>query len=136
MQKAAFSIERYFFKKVLIDLDNHHTPDLSLSFETNGHYNQGDGVYELNFKLIAFNEGYSEKPFAEILCVGIFKFENNINFQEIPDYFYRNCIAILFPYVRAYLSIVTTQANVPGIMLPTMNLSSLERTLRENTTNT
>jgi preprotein translocase subunit SecB len=85
--------------------------------------------------LKAFNEGYTELPFAEILCIGIFKFENSINFEEIPDYFYRNCIAILFPYVRAYLSIVTTQANVPGIMLPTMNLSSLEKTLRQNTTN-
>jgi preprotein translocase subunit SecB len=135
MQKAAFSIERYFFKKVLIDLGNHHNQDLSLSFETHGNYNQSDGIYELNFKLIAFNEGFSENPFVEIQCIGIFKFENSINFEDIPDYFYRNCIAILFPYVRAYLSIVTTQANVPGIMLPTMNLSSLEKTLRQNTTN-
>jgi preprotein translocase subunit SecB len=135
MQKAAFSIERYFFKKVVIDLDNHHSSELSLSFETNGNYNQYSGIFELNFKLIAFNEGYVSNPFAEIQCIGIFKFENGINFEEIPEYFYRNCIAILFPYVRAYLSIVTTQANVPGIMLPTMNLSSLEKTLRQNTTN-
>jgi len=54
--------------------------------------------------------------------------------EDIPDFFYKNSIAILFPYLRAYLSLVTTQANVPGIILPTYNLSGLEEELRSNTT--
>ena len=75
----------------------------------------------------------SENPFVEISCKGIFKFENVSTFEEIPEFFYRNSIAILFPYVRAYLSLVTTQANVPGIILPTLNLSNLETELKSNT---
>ena len=74
-----------------------------------------------------------ENPFISVQCKGAFKFENVTTLEEIPDYFYRNCIAILFPYVRAYVSLVTTQANVPGVILPTLNLSNLEDDLKKNT---
>jgi preprotein translocase subunit SecB len=70
---------------------------------------------------------------VEVECVGFFSFENVNSFDEIPDFFYRNCIAILFPFVRAYISMITVQANVPGIMLPTLNLTSLEAALKQNT---
>lgn len=63
-----------------------------------------------------------------------YQFENVNSFEEIPDFFYKNSIAILFPFVRAYVSIITIQANVPSVMLPTLNLSSLESELKENTT--
>lgn len=60
-------------------------------------------------------------------------FENVSSFDEIPTYFYRNAIAIIFPYVRAFISTVTLQSNIPPVILPTMNLSSLESPLKENT---
>lgn len=53
----------------------------------------------------------------------------------MPSYFYRNSIAIVFPYIRAFISTVTLQANIPPIILPTMNLTSLEIPLKQNTTN-
>jgi len=71
---------------------------------------------------------------VRINCKGLFEFKNVQTIEDIPDFFYKNSIAILFPYVRAYISLVTTQANVPGIILPTHNLSSLEEKLRNNTT--
>jgi len=134
MQKAAFSIEKYVFNKVDIDLDNHISKDVSLNFETAGTYLSENSEYELTFSVTTFNEEKTiDKPFLYVQCKGLFKFQNVSNFEEIPDYFYRNCIAILFPYLRAYISVVTTQANVPGIILPTLNLSSLEAELRKNT---
>lgn len=133
MQKAAFSIDRYFFKKVKIDLDNHKSSDLTLSFKTNGEYHEHDSSFKLTFTVIVCNQGAEDEPFVEIECVGIYKFDKQLAFEEIPEFFYRNSIAILFPYVRAYVSIVTTQANVPGVMMPTLNLTSLEKILKENT---
>ena len=66
--------------------------------------------------------------------MGTFDFENVNKIEDIPSFFYRNSIAILFPYVRAYISLVTNQANIPALVLPTMNLVSLEKPLKENTT--
>ncbi|MCG9881274.1 MAG: protein-export chaperone SecB [Bacteroidia bacterium] len=133
MQKAAFSIINYQFDRVQIDLNNHKSKDLALSFETKGLYDNEKSTFELQFVVnVANNE--AENPFVEVSCKGNFKFENVTSFEEIPDFFYRNSIAILFPYVRAYLSLVTTQANVPGVILPTLNLSNLETELKNNTT--
>lgn len=134
MQKAVFSITKYYFEKVSIDLLNHTSKEINLDFETSGLYNQANSSFDLTFSIKAFNNGTPENLFAFVKCIGTFKFDNVATFQEIPDFFYRNCIAILFPFVRAYVNIITTQANVPGIMLPTLNLTSLEATLKQNTT--
>jgi len=133
MQKAAFSIINYQFDKVNIDLANHKNNELALSFKTEGFFYKETAIYELKFQVrVTHNE--SENPFVEVQCKGMFKLENVTQLEEIPDFFYKNSIAILFPYVRAYVSLVTTQANVPGIILPTLNLSGLEMELRKNTT--
>lgn len=134
MQNASFSIVNYQFDKINIDLTNHKNLNLSTSFDTNGLFDSENSVYELTFLVRVFNNDEIENPFISVRCKGLFKFENVTNLEEIPDFFYRNCIAILFPYVRAYISLVTTQANVPGIILPTYNLSNLEEGLRKNTT--
>lgn len=134
MQKAAFSIEKYIFDKVNIDLSNHISKEISLSFDTKGTYIGEKTQYELTFSVTAFNEEKTiNSPFLFIQCVGTFNFQEVTSFEEIPAFFYRNAIAILFPYLRAYVSVVTSQANIPGIILPTLNLSSLEDGLRKNT---
>jgi preprotein translocase subunit SecB len=133
MQPAAFSLENYQFDKVNIDLENHKSKDLNLSFDTKGIFNKKTKKFELIFQVTVKQSG-NDIPFVEIRCKGLFTFENVSKIDDVPDFFYRNSIAILFPYVRTYLSLVTTQANVPGIILPTLNLSGLESELRRNTT--
>jgi preprotein translocase subunit SecB len=134
MQNAAFSIISYQFDKVSIDLSNHTCSELLLDFETNGHYSKSDSTYILTFVVKVFNKDQIDMPFISVQCKGVFKFENVTSLEEIPAFFYRNAIAILFPYVRAYVSLVSTQANVPGVILPTLNLSNLEDALRKSTT--
>lgn len=131
MQPAVFSIVNYHFDKVSIDLEHHENEDLNLDFETKGVFYSENNTYELTFEVFISKEN-DKNPFIKIRCKGLFKIENINSFEEIPDYFYKNSIAILFPYVRAYLSLVTTQANGPGIILPTLNLSNLEGDLRRN----
>lgn len=133
MQNASFSIVNYQFDKVSIDLTNHKNANLSTFFDTSGIFVSENSIYELTFLVKVFNNEDKENPFISVRCKGVFKFENVSTLEQIPDFFYRNCIAILFPYVRAYISLVTTQANVPGIILPTYNLSNLEEGLRKNT---
>lgn len=130
---AAFSIENYYFDKVNIDLTKRLSKDLSLSFNTEGVFKASESVYNLIFTLNVHSDK-SETPFITIQCRGVFKFHNSVTFDSIPSFFYGNSIAILFPYARAYVSMVTTQANIPGIILPTLNLSSLSQSLKEKTT--
>ncbi|MFI3263811.1 MAG: hypothetical protein SNG38_02715 [Rikenellaceae bacterium] len=132
IQNAAFSIINFVFDNVSLDLSKKGTDELALNFEPKGEYIQDKSLFRLIFSVRIKSEELQE-PFAFIRCVGEFNFANVTSFSEIPSYFYANSIAILFPYVRSYISIITTQANMKGIILPTLNLQSLESTLRENT---
>lgn len=134
MEKASFSIDRYYFDKVLIDLQNHTSDNLFVDFKPSGVFNSKDSTYKLTFDFLAYTSNEKNAmPFVNIKCNGIFKFDNVSALDEVPSYFYRNSIAILFPYLRAFVSIVTNQANTPPVVLPTMNLISLEKPLKENT---
>ncbi len=135
MQKAAFSIVNYKFDKIFVDLSNFvDGTNIAIDFDPKGKFNSEDSTFELSFQIKLFHEPNLNDIYLSVNCIGTFNFINIEKFDEIPDYFYINSIAILFPYLRAYISLITTQANIPAIILPTYNLSFLEAKLRENTT--
>lgn len=99
MQKAAFSLVKYQFDKVSLELANYKGHDIKLEFETEGVFLQESPTYELILTFNALN--VDQLPFVNISCIGTFKFDHVSTIDTIPDYFYSNSIAILFPYVRA-----------------------------------
>lgn len=132
MNKAAFSLDNYFFKKVLIDLSLNKSDEFGIDFQPSGEFNEENSTYELFFTFKAKNKD-EKKPFIQIDCVSQFQFSESLKLEEIPPYFYVNSIAIIFPYVRAFISTVTLQSNIPPIVLPTMNLTELAAPLKKNT---
>lgn len=130
---AAFSLVSYEFPNVNMQGEYRPTTEtLTINFSANGEYNAENGLYNLNFSTQI--SGKDTNPYITVLCKAIYKFNSPIALEEIPDYFYVNSIAILFPYVRAYISLLTTQANQKAVILPTYNLSSLASQLKKNTT--
>lgn len=132
MNKAAFSLDNYFFKKILIDLSLNKSDEFVIDFQPSGEFNEENSTYELFFTFKAKNKD-EKKPFIQIDCVSQFKFSESLKLNEIPPYFYVNSIAIIFPYMRAFISTVTLQSNIPPIVLPTMNLTELAVPLKKNT---
>ena len=60
-------------------------------------------------------------------------------YTDIPDVvnsrlLTENAPAIVFPYLRAYVSTLTIQAGIPPIVLPTLNLSGMAEFLKQNIT--
>lgn len=133
MDKAAFSLIGYKFNKVILNLENLPSDtSFILDFDPSGEYIQAEGIYHLKFTFQALKEN-EEIPTIQVVCMASFKFKENIPCNEIPNFFYPNSIAILFPYVRAFVSTLTLQANIKPILLPTLNLSSLQDMLKNKT---
>lgn len=133
-QKAAFQLEKYLFNKVNINLENKYNQEMLVEFSPSGVYDAKQSQFELKFGFKAFFEDKGvDNPYVFIECIGFFKFEDVESIDQIPSFFYRNAIAILFPYLRAFVSMVTLQANVGPVVLPTLNLSDLEQPLKDNT---
>ena len=134
MKKADFKLVDYKFNRFKIDFAKKKSDDLEVDFKPSGRFMLAKSEYELKFIFSAISS-QSKSKFLEIECIAIFRFKDSIKYEEIPDYFYVNSIAILFPYIRAFVSTLTLQANIfPMVLLPTMNLSSLGTSLRQNTT--
>lgn len=130
MNKAVFSLEDFQFNKVNVNFEKNVSEELEIRFSPMGQYDEATGSFKLLFVFDAIASG---EAIINVQCVGSFLFENRPTLDEIPSYFYRNSIAILFPYVRAFVTFITIQANVRPLILPTMNLSELEEPLRQNT---
>lgn len=45
--------------------------------------------------------------------------------QKKNDMLEKNTLAIMFPYIRSYVSIITTQPGMNPIVLPAMNIIAL-----------
>lgn len=103
-------------------------------------------VMELNFQLSHRVEIDKEKgkSQATILCelypweegarapfhllveiVGSFTHESNGYDEQIQDLLKVNTLAILFPYLRAAVTSVTSAANVAPVVLPTINVTAM-----------
>ena len=67
-----------------------------------------------------------------ISCIGSFVFKKDISEQEMSNYFLINAPAIVFPYIRAYVSAVTALSGLPAVNIPVMNLSMMKEELKKN----
>lgn len=132
MEKAAFRINSYQFTKASFNFNVPEKAELTISFRPEGTFHTGEARYELSFD-VAVDCKETETRVVGVSCVASFTFDGCLSFDEIPDYFYPNSLAILFPYVRAFVGTLSLQANVQPIMLPTINLMGLTDELRKRT---
>lgn len=131
VSKAAFSLCAYKFVKVEMNLDSiDPNSKYSIKIIPSGIFTPDSGIYQLSF---TFKAKVDEKEIVNIVCTADYQFKTPMDVNDIPEYFYANSIAIIFPYVRAFVSTVTLQANVIPMLIPTLNLSNLSGELKANT---
>lgn len=134
-KKASFSFKKFSVPKFSYSSTNNELEsELRLSFEPKGYYNKENS----NFKLVIEFKGIEESTDNEIIKVtseALFEFSEELDSKEIPIYFYSNSIAIVFPYIRAFISNLTLQANTGVIMLKLLNFTKMGNLLKENTIN-
>ena len=133
MEKAAFALKNYIFKKVNIDFSSiEEKSNFLIRFNHSGIFNSNTNTYSLTIIFSALDEKNENLELINIECEATFVFSKEATLETIPEYFYANSIAIIFPYVRAFVSTVTLQANISPVVLPTLNLTSLKEKLKEH----
>ncbi len=126
-QFRGFKIERSLIER------NSNTPSkqIYINFKLSGIINTEKTNFQLKLdvKIKDKNKSFN----IEIDAVANFSFEKNIELSNLDNYFYVNAPAILFPYIRAYISALTTLSGFEAINLPTLNVTKIEKDLKENT---
>lgn len=133
VKNAAFKFKRFTIPTFSYDEAGKSGSKLKLNFVPSGKYLQKDGIFELVLELFGCEDGNKDKQIIYVKCFAYFEFEMDFPFTEIPSYFYKNAIAIVFPYIRSFASTLTLQANSTLLILGLMNLSGLEVPLIKNT---
>ena len=135
-KKAVFSLSRFKFKKFSFDdaVINIEGGKAQFHLNTSGVFKSAESEYILEFDFVTSDQDHPDKPIITVTLEALFAFSDDVkSLEEIPDYFFSNAIAILYPYLRSFISSMTVQANDQPIILPAMNLSKLGTPLKEKT---
>ncbi len=112
--------------------ENKPSKKISLGFAPKGFINKRDSSFQLHIGVKIEDENKSFM--IDINAIANYSFENKEGLDNLGKFFYMNAPALLFPYLRAYISTVTNLSGFEPINLPTLNMSGLGEDLKKNTT--
>jgi preprotein translocase subunit SecB len=131
--KTAFKFSKFRVSKFSFsEPDNDHT-GYDMEFQPSGIYNTKTGQFDVLINFKANDKNNTDKVIIDINVIAEFKFDSVITQEEIPTFFYTNSIAVAFPYIRAFISTLTMQANSNVLMLGLINFTGMADPLRDNT---
>ncbi len=132
-EKAAFQLTDCKLESFHLTTSENRGKEVILYFEPKGLFDGKNKSFLLNLMLTGIIDGDEDSVF-KIVMIGFFQLKDDvIELEDVPDYFYPNSIALVYPYLRALLSYVSTQSVQGSFLLPTLNLTGLGSQLKSNT---
>lgn len=111
--------------------ENANPKGLEFGFNVSGKIFNKEGKFKLYLDVKIENS----KVDIEVETIGDYTFiteEKIENKDQISELFYINSSALIFPYIRAYITTLTALSDNATIILPTLNLTALGKELLEN----
>lgn len=95
--------------------------NLSVNIKNTTGINEEELKLKLELELEVKND--SDDLNVVVKAIGIFEFDSNLSDKHKEIFFNTSAPAILFPYIRAYITSLTALSGIQPIILPTINLS-------------
>ena len=132
-KSSSFQFKGYRIERSVIELKAVEIGEnFSISFNPKGIINKAESSFQLN--LTIYIKDKEDAINIEVSVVSFFVFDNQIAKNQLEKFFYMNAPAIIFPYLRSYITTLTVLSGIDPIILPTLNLSALGKELEKNTT--
>lgn len=104
---------------------------IDLNFDSKGLIRTSSSVFVLTINVLI--NDVEDKFSINILSESEFSFSKDIDIKKYKEsYFVINAPAIVFPYIRSYISALTALSGMPTLTLPTLNLTNIGKQLRNN----
>jgi preprotein translocase subunit SecB len=132
MENSKFQFKGFNIVRSLIER-KHEKPaqKLSLGFNPRGLINKDESNFQLQLGVKIGDENNVIN--IEIEAVANYSFDEQIDVETLDKLFYVNAPALLFPYIRAYISTLTNLSGFEPVNLPTLNMTKLGNDLKKNT---
>ena len=105
-------------------------PKYRVHFKPSGRVSWGQGRFELRLQVTV--ESAQNTLSVEVDATSHFVFDVAVPAEDLTNLFAHNSLALTFPYIRSYLSALTALSGISTVTMPTFNLTSYAKTLREN----
>lgn len=127
IEKARFRFVEYLFKETSIKLTGEDIgDDVEFGIEPNGIFEEDNKMFILTLNVLVKDKKSSLE--VKMTVTGKFEYETN-DIQELVPYLGFNAPAIMFPYIRAYITNITALGGMSPIILPTLNMESVGKEL-------
>jgi len=116
--------------KIVRSPDYENNGKIEITIDPNGVFIKKENSFQLTLdvNISDDNQGFN----IDIKAIGFFEFKTQEQDTTPSQYFYTNAPAIVFPYIRSYVSAVSALSGLETVNLPVMNLSRLKDALKEN----
>ena len=128
--KATFRFSKFTILESYFQMTESSDFEINIKIEPKGQLSKKDKIFLLEQNIEISEEQNKFKINLKSL--------SQFDFDEIPEdeasfsLFTVNAPAIVFPYIRAYISNLTTQSGLKTITLPTLNLFDMSDLLKKN----
>lgn len=132
MKESHFQFKGFKINRSLIERnDNEVSKKVSLGFKPEGTIDKEKGIFllVLGVKIKDATNSFN----IEIEAVAEYNFKEDVSIEILNNFFYINAPALLFPYIRAYISTLTNLSGFEPINLPTLDMTKLGEELRQKT---
>lgn len=127
IEKARFRFVEYLFQETSIKLTGEDIgDDVEFGIEPNGIFEEDNKMFILTLNVLVKDKKSSLE--VKMTVTGKFEYETN-DIQELVPYLGFNAPAIMFPYIRAYITNITALGGISPIILPTLNMESVGKEL-------
>jgi preprotein translocase subunit secB len=127
VEKARFRFVEYLFKETSIKLTGEDiSDDVEFGIEPNGIFEEDNKMFILTLNVLVKDKKSSLE--VKMTVTGKFEYETK-DIQELVPYLGFNAPAIMFPYIRAYITNITALGGMSPIILPTLNMESVGKEL-------
>lgn len=131
---AKIQFEKYIIKSIDFKLNPTYIPDpdeseieidIALNHKLAMDPNESKAELSLLCELSKEYEADNRPFYISIEIVGIFLYDTDIDSEDQKQLLLINGSAILFPYLRATISMITMLSSIPTFVLPTINIVNL-----------
>lgn len=127
INKSEFRFDGYLIRESSIKIKKEVNDGIELSISI-----IPSGVkYKENFTLtLAVSVKDKEGDFSvDLITDGFFTFKENLGINKLGVFFTMNAPALIFPYIRAYICMLTSLSGAGSVVLPTLNLIDVGKEL-------
>lgn len=131
-EKASFSFVEFKVLQSQFKFSDNVSNELSLNFNPSGKHFIKTNIFKL-FLSVHVQLMPDNKDFIEIDTEATFAIKTGTTgIEDLMKFFVINAPAIVFPYIRSYISTLSIQSGCKPILLPTLNLIGISEQLRMN----